>query len=101
MATDLRKQLLPGTRVRITQQIAARNYSMASTIEGIVVAYGQETTGSWYAHSRDDKLWLDRVELRKADGELTMLNLDDYSVVEILSPVPAATTPVVPPAATS
>lgn len=85
MATDLRKQLLPGTRVRITQQIAARNYSLASVIEGTVVSYGQRTTGSWYAHSRDDKLWLDRVELRKIDGEVSVLNLDDYSQVEILS----------------
>ncbi|MDB5325550.1 MAG: hypothetical protein JWM57_1119 [Phycisphaerales bacterium] len=98
MATDLRKQLLPGTRVRITQQIAARNYSLASTIEGTVVSYGQRTTGSWYAHSRDDKLWLDRVELRKVDGEVTILNLDDYSQVEILGP--AVVSPaVVPPAA--
>ena len=93
MATDLRKQLLPGTRVRITQQIAARNYSLASVIEGTVVSYGQRTTGSWYAHSRDDKLWLDRVELRKIDGEVSVLNLDDYSQVEILGPA------VVPPVA--
>lgn len=101
MATDPRKQLLPGTRVRITQQIAARQYSMSSVIEGVVVAYGQRTTGSWYAHSRDDKLWLDRVELRKPDGEVSVLNLDDYSVVEILGPVVEAATPVVPPAAAS
>ena len=84
MATDLRKQLVPGTRVRVTQQIAARTYSLKTTIEGTIVSYGQRPTGSWYAHSRDDKLWLDRVELRKADGEITVLNLDDYSNVEIL-----------------
>lgn len=89
MATDLRKQLTPGTRVRVTQQIAARNYSLASVVEGTVVSYGQRTTGSWYAHSRDDKLWLDRIELRKTDGEISVLNLDDYSQVEILSPAPA------------
>ena len=84
MATDLRKQLVPGTRVRVTQQIAARTYSMQTVIEGTIVSYGQRTTGSWYAHSRDDKLWLDRVELRKSDGEITVLNLDDYSNIEIL-----------------
>jgi hypothetical protein len=93
MATDLRKQLTPGTRVRITQQIAARNYALASVVEGTIVSYGQRTTGSWYAHSRDDKLWLDRVEIQKTDGEISILNLDDYSQVEILSPAAA------PPAA--
>ena len=94
MATDLRKQLVPGTRVRVTQQIAARDHSMSAVIEGTVVSYGQRTTGSWYAHSRDDKLWLDRIELRKADGEMSILNLDDYSQVEILAPAPGSVPPV-------
>ena len=96
MATDLRKQLVPGTRVRVTQQIAARQYSMATVIEGTVVSYGQRPTGSWYAHSRDDKLWLDRIELMKADGEASILNLDDYSQVEILGPAPATGAPASP-----
>lgn len=86
MAADLRKNLVPGTRVRITQQVAARQYSMATVVEGIIVKYDQRPTGSWYAHSRDDKLWLDRVELKKIDGEISILNLDDYSQVEILPP---------------
>jgi len=33
--------------------------------------YSQQQTGSWFAHSKDDKLWLDRLLIRKADGELT------------------------------
>ena len=50
---------------------------------GTVISYGQQETGSWYAHSKDDRLWLDRLVLKKDDGELTSLNLDDYSHVEI------------------
>ena len=57
-----------------------------------VVEYEQKQTGSWYAHSKNDKLWLDRLLIRKADGELTTLNLDDYSHVEILTDEPAAAT---------
>ncbi len=45
----------------------------------------QAKTGSWFAHAKDDQLWLDRMEIRLADGELAVLNLDQYSVVEILS----------------
>ena len=54
--------------------------------------FSQQTTGSWYAHSKDDKLWLDRLTLRKADGEITTLNLDEFSVVEveIIKPRPVA-----------
>lgn len=84
MATDVRKQLVPGTRVRITQQIAARHYTWPTTVEGTIVSYEQKPTGSWYAHSRDDRLWLDRVVLKKTDGEISTLNLDDYTHVEIL-----------------
>ena len=84
MAQDIRKKLVPGAKVRITQQIAARHYSWPQIVEGTVVSFQQKPTGSWFAHSRDDRLWLDRVELRKADGEVSVLNLDDYSNIEIL-----------------
>jgi hypothetical protein len=76
-------KLLAGQNVRVTQQIAARDHTFTTDVRGTVVEYSQKQTGSWYAHSKDDKLWLDRLTLRKADGELITLNLDEYSVVEI------------------
>lgn len=78
------KALVPGAKVKITQQIAARHYSWGSDVVGTVVSYQQKPTGSWYAHSRDDKLWLDRLTLKKADGEITTLNLDEYTVITYL-----------------
>jgi hypothetical protein len=70
----------------------ARDYTMTSDVVGTVVEYEQKQTGSWYAHSKNDKLWLDRLLIKKDDGELTTLNLDDYSHVEVLAaaPPPAA-----------
>ena len=85
MKLDIRKQIVPGARIRVTQQIAARHYSVSAVVEGTVMAYQQKPTGSWYAHSRDDKLWLDRVTLKKTDGEISTLNLDDYSHIELLA----------------
>jgi hypothetical protein len=76
-------KLIPGTQVRVIQQIAALDHSFSSEIRGTVVDFSQQETGSWYAHGKDDKLWLDRLTLRKADGELITLNLDKYSVVEL------------------
>ena len=76
-------KLIPGTQVRVIQQIAARDHSFSSEIRGTVVDFSQQETGSWYAHGKDDKLWLDRLTLRKPDGELITLILDDYSVVEV------------------
>jgi hypothetical protein len=83
MDESIRSSLRPGVRVKITQQIAARNYAWSSEVRGTVVTYQQKPTGSWYAHSKDDKLWLDRLQLRKDDGELSTLNLDDFTKVEI------------------
>ncbi len=76
--------LAPGTRVKITQQIAARDYTWVQATTGTVVEFKQKPTGSWFAHSKDDKLWLDRLVLKLDDGEITTLNLDTYSVVEVL-----------------
>jgi hypothetical protein len=88
MDDALRKNLRPGAKVRVTQQIAARDYTWTSDVTGTVLEFEQKPTGSWFAHSKDDKLWLDRLLLQKDDGELTTLNLDDYSHVELIKPAP-------------
>ena len=89
MDVDIRQQLKPGARVKVTQQIAARDYTWTTEVRGTIMEYEQKQTGSWYAHSKDDKLWLDRLLIRKDDGELTTLNLDDYSHIEIETDAPA------------
>ncbi len=77
----------PGARVRVTQQLPLRDQAWASTVEGIITRYQQAKTGSWFAHARDDQLWLDRLELKLDDGEVVVLNLDRYTVIE---EIPAA-----------
>ncbi len=72
----------PGTRVRVTQQLPRRNGAWTNSVEGVITRFQQAKTGSWYAHAKDDQLWLDRLELRLDDGELVILNLDQYSVIE-------------------
>ena len=94
MDAAIRQKLTPGTRVKITQQLAARDYSWSTVVRGTVVDFSQKQTGSWYAHSKNDKLWLDRLTLRKDDGEISTLNLDDYSLVEIETAPPAAAVPI-------
>ncbi len=73
-----------GSRVRVVQQVPrpANNTTLSTTVEGTVVRYEQSKTGSWYAHAKDDRLWLDRLVLKKDDGEIVYLNLDQYSAVE-------------------
>ncbi len=77
-----------GQRVRVTQQVphlGNGDPTFASSVEGVVVGFEQQKTGSWYAHSKDKKLWLDRLVIKKDDGEIVYCNLDQYSHVEVLS----------------
>jgi hypothetical protein len=83
MDDSQRKFLVPGAKVSVTQQIPMRDRVWTSKTAGTVVDYEQCKTGSWYAHSRDDKLWLDRLTVRKDDGEITTLNLDEYTRIEM------------------
>ena len=83
MDESIRKQLKPGARVCVMQQIPHRGYTWTDEVRGVIVSYEQKPTGSWYAHSKSDKLWLDRLSIRRVDGELLTLNLDDYSCVTI------------------
>ncbi|MFG0330749.1 MAG: hypothetical protein ACF8PN_12740 [Phycisphaerales bacterium] len=91
MPAPAHAQLAVGERVRVTQQIPQRDDNWTTTVEGEVVSYRQAKTGSWFAHSKDDRLWLDRLELRLDDGEITICNLDQFSRVEIMDkPAPPA-----------
>ncbi|MFN5496473.1 MAG: hypothetical protein ACK5WD_08540 [bacterium] len=74
----------PGTRVRVTQQMPQTHAVWTTTVEGTVTRYRQAQTGSWFAHAKSDRLWLDRLELKKDDGEVVTLNLDRYSVIEAI-----------------
>jgi len=83
MALEL-NAFAPGTRVRVTQQMPQTHTVWSTRVEGTVVRWRQDRTGSWFAHGKDDKVWLDRLELRRDDGERVTLNLDQWSLVEPL-----------------
>ena len=74
----------PGQRVVITQQIPQRDEVWTARTEGVVESFEQKKTGSWFAHSKNHKLWLDRLVVRKDDGELVVFNLDQYTHAEVV-----------------
>lgn len=71
-----------GDRVRVVQQVPRIRGTSTTSVEGVVVRAGQQKTGSWFAHAKDKKLWLDRLLLRLDDGEMVTVNLDQFSRVE-------------------
>ena len=86
--TQRTDRFVPGDRVRVTQQVQHKGWT--NSLEGVVLRYEQRKTGSWFAHSKDEKLWLDRLVVRKDDGELVVCNLDEYSHVEIVEAAPGS-----------
>ena len=70
-----------GTRVRVEQVIDYRSDPVTSETTGVVEAWEELPTGSWHAHGKNSKLWLTRLKLRKKDGELTLLVIDDRTTI--------------------
>ena len=68
----------------VTQQIPQREEVWSTTARGTVVKLEQAKTGSWFAHAKDDRLWLDRLTIRTDDGEIVELILDRYTKIEVL-----------------
>ncbi len=76
---------LPGMRVRVTNSIEFGTRARETmSVQGEVIRSGEQKSGSWFAHGKDGKVWIDRLELRKADGEVVKVNLDRNSRVEVL-----------------
>ena len=84
LAMELRDRLQPGVRVRVRQQIRKQRQWWTTDVEGEVVSLRREPTGSWFASAPNGRLLLDRLLIRKADGELSELVLDEQSQIDIL-----------------
>ena len=72
-------RLSNGTPVLVVQRIHQTDSSWEARTAGVIDSWEEEPTGAWYAHGRNGKLWISRLRLRKADGELTMLTIDKQS----------------------
>ena len=82
------KRLPKGTRVRVVQRIHQTDPSYNAETTGVIESWGGEPTGAWYAHGRNGKLWLERLRVRKADGEIRVVVIDDQTRIH---PIEAAT----------
>ena len=70
--------------MKVTQQIPQRDDDYVATVQGKVLRQERQESGSWFARNRHGKVWLDRLIVEKADGEISVLNLDEYTRVEVV-----------------
>ena len=78
-------KLQPGTRVEVTHRITDGEPQFAYTVVGTVLSHQAEPTGAWFAHDEGGRLLLDRLKIRKDDGEESVLVLDEHSIIKVLS----------------
>ena len=76
----------PGTPVCVRQIVEHRIQDIETEVFGVVEAWTDEPTGAWHAHGKQHKLWLKRLRLRKTDGELVVLVVDDGTSIAKLEP---------------
>lgn len=65
-----------GQNIRVVQTVETREGPWRTEVVGKVVSFLPQSTGSWFAHGRHDKLWLQRLRLLRPDGELIDLIVD-------------------------
>ena len=76
----------PGTPVCVGETVPRRNRDTRTEVVGVVESWESLPTGSWFAQGKGDKLWLPRLKLRKHDGELTLIVVDDATQIARLVP---------------
>jgi len=78
--------LSPGDRVQLTHEVKVGFRAWETTTEGTVVECRRRRHGLHYQRNFDDRAFSDIIVLRRGDGELTTVTLDEYSVLKKLSP---------------
>lgn len=82
--TEMRQlyvDLLPGDSVEVVHHVKIGSEEHASHTNGVVVKKERRRAGmdGGFARNWDDKYWFDHLTLRKNDGELTSLTIDEYT----------------------
>ena len=80
-------ELQPGDRVEVLHEVKLGQRRWTTTTTGEVVRKERRRHGLHYQRNLDDKVWSDLLVLRRGDGELTTVSIDEFSELKKLSPV--------------
>ena len=82
---QLFEQLQPGDRVELTHEVKVGFRDWATTTVGTVVRTDRRRHSLHYQRNFDDKVFSDIIVLKKDDGELTTVTLDEFSELRKLA----------------
>lgn len=79
---ELFAQLQPGDRVRVQHSVKVGSRVWEATTVGTVISAERIRHGLHFRRNIDDKVFSDILLLRRDDGELTALAIDEFTVLE-------------------
>ena len=79
------EQLQPGDAVELKHEVKVGYERWYTTTQGMVVKTERRRHGLHHRRQADDKVYSDILVLRREDGELTTVTLDEFSDLRKLS----------------
>ncbi len=79
------QSLEEGDKVEVTHTVKVGFRQWPSTTVGTVVRTTRERHSLHHRRSADDYVYRDTLVLRRDDGELTTVTMDEYSTLQVLS----------------
>jgi hypothetical protein len=72
-------ELRPGERIAVLHQVKVGQANWTTVTEGTVVRTERRRHGLHFRRNVDDRVYSDLIVLRRDDGELTTLTMDEYT----------------------
>ena len=85
--TPAKPRFAPGTLLRVTQRVRVGGREWTTKVEGAVEIEGFRPVGGIEMGGKASYCHQPTLRLRRDDGEVIVLALDEYSVVETVSAV--------------
>lgn len=85
------QQLRPGDRVRVRHEVIVGFRRWPVETEGTVVSKDRRRHSLHFDRNFDDKVFSDVLVLRRDDGELTTITLDEFTELELIQRAADAT----------
>ena len=78
---SLFQELKPGDGIEVEHLVTIGPRSWTTTTRGVVVGTERARHGLQFRRNFDDKVFSDAILIRRADGELTTVTLDEFTTL--------------------
>jgi len=77
-------ELKPDDQIEVVHDVKVGMQTWSTTTQGIVVKTERRRHGLHRQRNPDDKVWSDLIVLRRPDGELTTVTIDEFTELKRL-----------------